>query len=217
MPIVSPQHTREGPESGARPTEAIIAEVRNSSFRRRSLDDGERRVRDAPSNGRLVSARLPAHRQLRGTVAHCARPYVRRLVEPLVCTEAAMARSATPAASASRICIRFSRRAGSLPPLTPAPSSSRSAWLRSTRYRTFSPNALRCGSASDESAMNQLLDQETPAKRHGSAPNRVSTSPSYGPMRRSTAALRRRRTSSATSGSPHRQSTRCSRPSTSWA
>src|SRR5580704_6598517 len=85
------------------------------------------------------------------------------MVEPLVCTDAAMASSVMPASAASRICIRLSRRTGSLPPLTKAPSSSRSVWLRSTRYLTFIPKALPCGTALDESTMNQLLDRKTSA------------------------------------------------------
>src|SRR5665647_1214475 len=84
------------------------------------------------------------------------------MVEPLVCTDAAMASSRTPASAASRICIRLSRRTGCLPPLTNAPSSSRSDWLRSTRYLTFIPKALPCGRPLDQSTMNQLLDRKTP-------------------------------------------------------
>src|SRR5271163_1430796 len=82
------------------------------------------------------------------------------MVEPLVCTEAAIASSVTPASAASRICIRLSRRTDSLPLLTKAQSSSRSDWLRSTRYRTFIPKAFPRGRALGESTMNQLLDRE---------------------------------------------------------
>src|ERR1700722_7604337 len=85
------------------------------------------------------------------------------MVEPLVCTDAAMASSPTPASAASRICTRLSRRTGILPPLTKVPSSSRSDWLRSTRYRTFTSKALPGGRAWDKSTMNQLFDQKTPA------------------------------------------------------
>ena len=48
-----------------------------------------------------------------------------------------MASSAAPASAASRICARLSLRAACRPPLKSAPSSSRSSWLSSTRYRTF--------------------------------------------------------------------------------
>src|SRR5664280_1775150 len=83
------------------------------------------------------------------------------MVEPLVRTDVAMVSSLTPASAASRICIRLSRRTGSLPRLTKAPSSSRSAWL--TRYRTFILKALLGARAFGESTMNQLLDQTMPA------------------------------------------------------
>src|SRR5271156_913613 len=86
------------------------------------------------------------------------------MVEPLVCTDAAMASSPTPASAASRICIRLSRRTGCLPPLTKATSSSRSDWLRSTRYLTFIPKALLGERALDESTMNQKFDQNMLAK-----------------------------------------------------
>jgi hypothetical protein len=69
----------------------------------------------------------------------------------------------TPASAASRICIRLSRRTGSLPALTKAPSSSRSDWLRSTRYRMFIPKALLWGRVLGESTMNQSLDRATAA------------------------------------------------------
>src|ERR1700726_2027849 len=85
------------------------------------------------------------------------------MVEPLVCTDAAMASSPTPASAASRICIRLSRRTDILPPLTRVLSSSRSNWLRSTRYRTFTAKALPGGRALDKSTMNQLFDRKTPA------------------------------------------------------
>src|SRR3954471_13334141 len=87
------------------------------------------------------------------------------MVEPLVCTDASIALSLTPASAANRICIRLSRRTGCLPPLTETRSSSRSIWLRSTRYRTFITITLHNGEALDESEMNQLLDQDNPAKR----------------------------------------------------
>jgi hypothetical protein len=64
----------------------------------------------------------------------------------------------------SRICIRFSRRTGSLPLLTKALSSSRSDWLRSTRYRTFIPKAFPWGRALGVSTMNQLLDRGSPTE-----------------------------------------------------
>src|SRR5271170_3272711 len=85
------------------------------------------------------------------------------MVEPLVCTDAAMASSPTPASAASRICIRLSRRTDILPPLTRALSSSRSDWLRSTRYRTFTAKALPGGRALDKTTMNQLFDRKAPA------------------------------------------------------
>src|SRR5579859_276631 len=86
------------------------------------------------------------------------------MVEPLVCTAAAIASSLTPASAASRICIRLRRRTGSLPPLTKTLSASRSAWLRSTRYRTFIPKAFPWGRALGESTMNQLLDRGSPTE-----------------------------------------------------
>ncbi len=75
------------------------------------------------------------------------------MVEPLVCTAAAMASSLTPASAASRICIRLSRRAKfvsfGLAEVDPIPyvHSQSPSW----------------GRALGESTMNQLLDRETTA------------------------------------------------------
>ncbi|MHC2567723.1 hypothetical protein ACVMH6_000051 [Rhizobium leguminosarum] len=69
-----------------------------------------------------------------------------------------MASSLTPASAASSICIRLSRRTGCLPPLTKARSSSRSIWLRSTRYRTFITISL----IMEGPWMNTLLNQKKP-------------------------------------------------------
>src|SRR4029077_10998076 len=82
-----------------------------------------------------------------------------------VCTDASIALSLTPASAANRICIRLSRRTGCWPPLTDTRSSSRSIWLRSTRYRTFITTTLHNRGSMDESEMNQLLDQDKPARR----------------------------------------------------
>src|SRR4029077_1280554 len=65
------------------------------------------------------------------------RRLVRDTVEPLTPTVPATSSSLTPASAAKRICARFSLRAACLPPLSSVVSSSRSAWLSSTRYRTF--------------------------------------------------------------------------------
>src|SRR5258708_2479042 len=73
------------------------------------------------------------------------RRLVRYTVEPPTATLIAISSSLAPASAASRICARFSLRAACLPPLSSAVSAVRSAWLRSTRYRTFivAPQRLR--------------------------------------------------------------------------
>src|ERR1700741_3858910 len=94
-------------------------------------------LRSAPGRGSSLSAasRLPSTK----------RRLVRYTVEPPTATLRAIAASLVPAAPASRICARFSLRVAHLPPLSSALNCSRSAWLSSTRYRTFIavPQGLR--------------------------------------------------------------------------
>src|SRR5216683_1657492 len=80
---------------------------------------------------RAAGGRLAAGRR------HQQRRLVRYTVEPPAPTLRAISSSEAPASAASRICARFSLRAACLPPLSSVPSSERSAWLSSTRYRTF--------------------------------------------------------------------------------
>ena len=86
-------------------------------------------LRAAPARGSSLSAasRLPSTK----------RRLVRDTVEPPTPTLRTISSSPTPTSAASRICARFNFRAPCLPPLSSAPSSPRSAWLSSTRYRTF--------------------------------------------------------------------------------
>jgi hypothetical protein len=58
---------------------------------------------------------------------------VRYTVEPLTFTVLTIVSSSTPASAANRTCARLSLRTGCLPPLSRAVSSSRSAWVNSTR------------------------------------------------------------------------------------
>src|SRR6266436_8884104 len=108
----------------ARPAGGLQQAVATSSASCLSLS-----LRAAPARGSSPSAasRLPSTK----------RRLVRYTVEPPAPTLRAISSSEAPASAASRICARFSLRAACLPPLSSVPSSERSAWLSSTRYRTF--------------------------------------------------------------------------------
>ncbi len=82
-------------------------------------------LRSAPGLGSSLSAasRLPSTK----------RRLVRYTVEPLTFTVLTIVSSSTPASAANRTCARLSLRTGCLPPLSRAVSSSRSAWVNSTR------------------------------------------------------------------------------------
>src|SRR5450432_89018 len=111
-------------------------------------------LRSAPGRGSSFNAlsRLPSTK----------RRLVRPTVERLTRTVRTISASQLPASAASKICARFSVRAACLPPLSIAVSSSRSAWLNSTRYRTFMPRLLVGGreESSDESKIRRDLDRE---------------------------------------------------------
>src|SRR5260221_5413611 len=92
-------------------------------------------LRGAPGRGSSFSDAS----RLRST----KRRLMRYTVEPLTPILRPISSSPSPASAASRICARFNLRADCLPPFSNAPSSARSAWLSSTRYRTFILISLR--------------------------------------------------------------------------
>src|SRR5712691_10084744 len=114
-------------------------------------------LRSAPGRGSSVSARsrLPSTK----------RRLVRPTVERLTLTVRAISSSRPPPSTASKICARLSLRAACLPPPSIAVSSSRSAWLNSTRYRTFMLCLLVGGrdESNDESKIRRALHREAGA------------------------------------------------------
>src|SRR6266850_4518823 len=119
-------------------------------------------LRSAPGRGSSLSARsrLPSTK----------RRLVRYTVEPLTATAQAISSSLRPASAASRICARLSLRTARLPLLNIAVSSSRSAWLNSTRYRTFIAASFVGGpdESTDESKIRRRPSYR-PAKLHRQA------------------------------------------------